>query len=93
MTQAPIDKKYRFRDHPKLRYHGLPTWPPDWGGVDGGCDVTPRGEVGILHNVAKVEADSLYPERLFLAMEYNGKATSGGLWVEESEFCEKFLIG
>lgn len=90
MTKAPIDRKYRFRDHPKLRYHGVPTWPPEWGGVCGSCGSTPRGEAGILLDVKKVDEDSLYPEHLILTVEHDGREYFGGLWIEEPESLEKF---
>lgn len=89
MTKLFNDKKCIFRDHPGLRYHGVPTWPPDWGGAYKGQDLIPQGEIGILRNVEKIESNSYYPDHLFLTIEYNGKRYSGGLWIEDSEFLEK----
>lgn len=91
MTKILNYKKYHLRDHPKLRYHGVPTWPPNWGGTYKGHDPIPQGEIGILRNVEKIEANSFYPDHLFLTVEYNGNSYTGGLWIEDSEFFEKFF--
>ncbi|MCL4485133.1 MAG: hypothetical protein M1537_02140 [Nitrospirae bacterium] len=91
MTTLLNGKKYHFRDHPKLRYHGAPTWPPDWGGVYKDFELIPRGEVGILRDVEKIDADPFYPEHLLLTMEYDRKAYSGTLWIEDSDFLEKIF--
>ena len=91
MTKVLSYKGYHLRDHPKLRYHGVPTWPPDWGGTYKGHDLIPQGEIGILRNVEKIDSNSYYPDHLFLTVEYNGKGYTGGLWIEESEFLEKIF--
>ena len=35
-----------FRDHPLMRYRGVPSWPPDWIWTDGLEDKRPKGEIG-----------------------------------------------
>ncbi|MCL4461334.1 MAG: hypothetical protein M1297_06460 [Nitrospirae bacterium] len=89
MTKIMNEKTYSLRDHPKMRYHGVPTWPPGWGGEYQSYDVFPRGEEGILLKVDKIEADAKYPERLGLTIQYRGRPYYGELWVEDSYFLAK----
>jgi hypothetical protein len=40
-----------LRDHPLMKFKGVPSWPPDWIWTGGAKNQRPRGEVGILQEV------------------------------------------
>src|SRR5262245_31271460 len=40
-----------LRDHPLMRYHGIPNWPPTWTWIGGFENKRPQGEVGILKTI------------------------------------------
>jgi hypothetical protein len=81
--------KAQLRVHPKLKYQGARTWPPDWSGGYNGGGIFPHGEEGTLEDVAVVERDLIGPERLELANEYKGRKLSGLVWLDEPELVPK----
>ena len=40
-----------FRDHPLMRYRGVPSWHPDWIWTDGLEDKHPKGEIGVFRRL------------------------------------------
>jgi hypothetical protein len=75
--------KAQLRNHPKLKYHGARTWPPDLGGVYDSNTRFPMSEEGILKEVTIVTKDLIGPERLDLTVEYDGRKHSGQVWVDD----------
>jgi len=75
--------KAQLRMHPKLRYHGARTWPPDWGGAYDSTTLFPVGEQGVLQDVDIAQRDLIGPERLDLTVEYEGRKHSGQIWVDD----------
>jgi len=75
--------KAELRTHPKVRYHGARTWPPDWGGTYDGSTQIPLGEQGQLEDVSVAERDLIGPERLDLTITYGGRKHSGQVWVDD----------
>lgn len=60
----------RLRDHPKMKWHGLRSWPPQWGGSYGPGQKFAIGEVGVLIDVYFREAFVLMAARLTLVIDY-----------------------
>jgi hypothetical protein len=72
-----------FRDHPLMRYRGVPSWPPDWIWTDGLEDKHPRGEVGILL------LSNIHPRyRCFLSIDHEGSTYVGCLLIDDDSFCK-----
>ena len=78
-----------LRDHPLLRYRGVPSWPPTWTWVGGSDNQKPRGEIGILK---AVEKSNIQPaDRCFLYIEHEGAAYIGCLLCTENGFCAQIV--
>jgi hypothetical protein len=75
--------KAQLRTHPKVKYHGARTWPPDLGGAYDATTVLPIGEQGILEDVSVAERDYIGPERVDLIVEYQGRRHSGQVWLDD----------
>ena len=77
--------KAYLRDHPKLNWHGIRTWPPRAGGSHqtGERYLTP-GE-GKLADVKLWEEDYAGPRRLGVTIEYGGLKYSGQVPADEPE--------
>ena len=43
-----------LRNHPLMRYRGVPSWPPNWVWTDGFEDKRPKGEVGVFRRVSPI---------------------------------------
>ena len=78
----------RLRDHPKMKWHGLLSWPPQWGGSYGPGQKFAIGEVGVLKDVHLREAFVSMPARLNLVIEYEGGTHSGLLLLDDPSFME-----
>ncbi len=74
----------QLRTHPKLKYEGARTWPPDWGGAYGPTTLFPIGEQGILREVKLIDRDYIGPSRLELVVDYLGQRHSGQIWVDDT---------
>jgi hypothetical protein len=74
-----------LRDHPLMRYRGIPNWPPSWLWIDGLENKRPRGEVGILK---AVELSNVQPAtRCFLQIDYKGSTYMGCLLFDDEIIC------
>lgn len=76
----------RLRDHPRLRWRGLPVWPPPWAGAREPGTTVPVGEQGLLREVQLLEAFPPIPARLSLGIEYEGRRFTGVLFVDDADF-------
>lgn len=77
----------QLRDHPGLRYHGIPSWPPVWIRNDEQRVCKIRGEVGTLEYVFANERIS---DKLFLVMRHGGERYVGCLIFSERLVCQHF---
>jgi hypothetical protein len=76
-----------LRDHPLMRYHGLPNWPPAWTWIGGVENKQPQGEVGILKTI---ELSKVQPaNRFFLRIEYEKSSYMGCLLFDDRVFCSQ----
>ena len=75
-----------LRDHPLMRYRGVPNWPPAWTWIRGGRDRQPRAEVGILKRVlpSKIRSE----DRCFLLNSYQGSEYLRCLLFDNRSFCK-----
>lgn len=78
----------RLRHHPKLRWKGSSTWPPELGGSYGPGTRFPTGEEGVLKEVRLLDADRIGPARLELDVKYEGHTFSGNLLSEDPKFLQ-----
>src|SRR5262245_38747046 len=74
-----------LRDHPLMIYKGVRSWPPVWVWRGGNANTNPKGEVGILRDVAL----SRDPPKCtcFLIMEHLGADYIGALLMNDRNFC------
>lgn len=75
--------KAQLRVHPKVRYHGARTWPPDLGEAYDVTTAFPMAEEGILERVSVAERDYIGPERIDLIVERDGRRHSGQVWLDD----------
>src|SRR5215475_10506801 len=76
-----------LRDHPLMRYHGVPNWPPFWLRTGGLEKKHPIGEIGILK---AIELSSfLPPNRCFVSIDYEGSSYMGCSLFDDSAFCNQ----
>jgi hypothetical protein len=73
-----------LRDHPRLSYRGMHSWPPLWTQRGTNGNKTLRGEVGILR---QVNGDSRSNRRCFLVIEHEGERYVGTLLFDDHVFC------
>jgi len=68
-----------------MMYNGTRSWPPVWVWRNGNVTTNPKGEVGILLDVAlsRVPAKS----SCFLIMEHLGAEYIGALLMNDRNFC------
>ena len=69
--------KAHLRDHPKLRWQGISTWPPPWSGAYGRGDTFPPSGEGKLAAVKIWDEDYIGPRRLGVTIEQGGLMSSG----------------
>ena len=74
-----------LRKHPKMRWQGLPNWPPQWTGPHGPDNPLPQGEVGILTRVETAVENAIAPHCV-LIIHYNGQDYVGSLSFDDEEF-------
>jgi hypothetical protein len=78
-----------LRDHPLMRYHGIPNWPPSWLFIDGVENKHLRGEIGTL---TTVEVSNVQPSnRCFLCIDYSGSSYMGCLLFDDVAFCDQIV--
>ena len=78
-----------FRNHPLMRYHGVPSWPPDWVWTGGLDDKRPKGEIGVFRRL--VESNVQPSNRCFLFIDYEESSYIGGLTVDDHGFCTQLV--
>lgn len=74
-----------LRKHPKMRWQGLPNWPPQWTGPHGPDNPLPQGEVGILTRVETAVENAIAPHCV-LIIHYNGQDYVESLSFDDEEF-------
>ena len=74
-----------LRKHPKIRWQGVPNWPPQWTGPHGPDNPLPRGEVGILTRVETAVDNTIAPHCV-LIMHHNEQDYVGSLSFDDEEF-------
>src|SRR5271155_1247657 len=88
MKELAIDEgfiKAPLRNHPKMKYQGISSWPPTWSGAYGVEDTFPGSEDGVLEDVEVVERDFIGPRRLEVLMSYRGRKSPGQIWVDDQK--------
>jgi uncharacterized protein len=87
--------KQPLHSHPALRYCGLSSWPPAWGGAYDPAARIPIGECGILHSIERItEVPALDSPALDLSIVFDGRIASGLLLVDDADLLpilERFL--
>jgi hypothetical protein len=75
----------KLKDDPRMRYRGVPNWPPVWlerfgdGGVIG-------GEVGVLTHVG-ADPGQMRRNRIFVYITHENKPYIGSLLFDDPAFC------
>jgi hypothetical protein len=78
-----------LRDHPLMRYHGIPNWPPSWLFIDGVENKHPRGEIGTL---TAVDVSNVPPaNRCFLSIDCEESSYMGCLLFDDCAFCDQIV--
>jgi hypothetical protein len=78
-----------LRDHPLLRYRGIPTWPPSWTWTRGLENKSPRGEIGVLTQVA---LSKIKPACwCYLYIDHEGSEYIGCLLIDDPAFCHQIV--
>jgi hypothetical protein len=76
----------KLKDHPLMKYHNVPNWPPSYLTPDYRQDVI--GEFGILRAVT---LDARMPNRCFLMVEMDGLAYVSWVKFDNSAFRARFV--
>jgi hypothetical protein len=77
----------KLRDHPKLAYLGVHSWPPAWVWRGGNKYSEPVGEVGVLNDV---KLSNIEPcESCFLIIAHEGQEYAGALLFEDPLLCRE----
>jgi hypothetical protein len=76
-----------LRDHPLMRYRGIRTWPPSWTWTRGPQNKHPRGEIGVLTEVAlsKIKPGNW----CYLYIDHDGSEYIGCLLIDDAAFCRQ----
>jgi hypothetical protein len=78
----------KLRDHPLMRYHGVPNWPPTWLWIDG-VERKRRGEIGTLKAVT---LSKLKPANCcYLYIDHEGSSYVGSLLFDDIAFCSQIV--
>jgi hypothetical protein len=78
-----------LRNHPRVSYRRVPSWPPTWLWRGGNETTSPKGELGILKDVIPSTIEPY--DRCFLVMEYRGAEYIGALVLSDTAFCRKIF--
>jgi hypothetical protein len=78
-----------LRDHPLMRYKGLPSWPPAWTWIDGLEKKLLRGEIGILREVTLSNINPA--DRCYLYINHEGSTYLGCLLIDDHAFCSQVV--
>jgi hypothetical protein len=77
-----------LRNHPLMRYRGVPSWPPEWVWTHGLENNRPKGEIGIFRRL--VESNIQPSNRCFL-FDHEESNYIGCLMVDDHGFCAKIV--
>jgi hypothetical protein len=87
-SAAALRMAVELRNHPRMSYRKVPSWPPSWVWISGSEDKQPKGEVGILKQVRMVNGHPIV-HRCFLWMEYEDGTYLGCLLLDNLSFCKQ----
>ena len=87
-SAAALRMPVELRNHPRMSYRKVPSWPPSWVWISGSEDKQPKGEVGILKQVRMVNGHPIV-HRCFLWMEYEDGTYLGCLLLDNLSFCKQ----
>jgi hypothetical protein len=76
-----------LREHPLMRYHGVPNWPPIWTWSGGLEKKYPQGEIGILKKLRLTIVEPI--DRCYLYIEHEGSEYIGCLLFDDHAFCRQ----
>jgi hypothetical protein len=76
----------QLRNHPAMKWHGSPNWPPHWGGAYERDAARPTGEEGLLTGVAIGAPNSKSTLSLKLTMRYRNADYSATLHFDNPTF-------
>lgn len=77
--------KAHLWEHPKLKWQGISTWPPQCGGAYGPGDKFPMPGEGNLDDVEIREEDYIGARRLSITIDYLGRKYSGQLPLDDPD--------
>jgi hypothetical protein len=78
-----------LRNHPRMSYRRVPSWPPTWLWRGGNETTHPKGEVGILKDVIPSTIEPY--DRCFLVTEHRGAEYIGALLLSDTAFCREIF--
>lgn len=78
----------RLRNHPKMTWHGSPSWPPQWGGFCRPGQKFASGEVGVVKDVQLREAFGSQPKHLTIEIEYEEGGHKGDILLDDLSLLE-----
>ncbi len=78
-----------LRNHPKLKWRGISTWPPRLGGPYAPGEVLPDPEETTLADVELIDLDFAGPRRLAIWLEFSGRRHAGQIWADDPEVVDK----
>ncbi len=87
-SAAALRMAVELRNHPRMSYRKVPSWPPSWVWISGSEDKQPKGEVGVLKQVRMVNGHPIV-HRCFLWMEYEDGTYLGCLLLDNLSFCKQ----
>jgi hypothetical protein len=73
-----------LRNHPLMRYYGLPSWPPHWSPIEEPRNKVITGEVGVLKQVSY---SSMQGYACHMYIEHEGRNYIGTLLIDDATFC------
>jgi hypothetical protein len=76
--------KAPVRNHPKLRFWRVSSWPPAFSSSYGSTTIFPVGEQGVLKSVSRLPASSALPAHLELTIEFSGWTFTGPLCIDDT---------
>jgi hypothetical protein len=78
-----------LRNHPLMRYYGMPVWPPKWSPTEQPSNKILRGEIGILK---RVSYSSMTGFACHLYIEYEGRNYIGTILMDDAAFCRQLYF-
>lgn len=79
----------RLRDHPLMKYRGVPNWPPIWVESRSKNNSRVKGEIGTLKYVY---SNPEFSTRCFLLIEHQNKAYVGTLLFSDKVFGKQVSV-